>query len=140
MNCQVKHNLALELLTVLKTNFFHMWKLQEESTFVYIDFFTLLTMHSYGVADRLAAKRLKTFAMNMFAYQSVQILAWLSGRLWLFWREANHNWPSDFLSAARDQRVGYHDKLSIKVISRTTPRNVFCLETSHFEKRDMKFA
>ena len=112
MNCQVKHNLALELLTVLKTDFFHMWKLQEESTFVYIDFFTLLTMHSYGVADRLAAKRLKTFAINMFAYQSVQILAWLTGHLWWFWREANQNWPSAFFkSAAPDQRVGYHDKL-----------------------------
>jgi len=39
MNRKVKHNLAWELVTVLKTQiFFHRWKLQEKSTFVYIDF------------------------------------------------------------------------------------------------------
>jgi len=39
MNRKVKHNLAWELVTVLKTQiFFHRWKLQEKFTFVYIDF------------------------------------------------------------------------------------------------------
>jgi len=38
MNRKVKHNLAWELVTVLKTDFFHRWKLQEKSTFLYIDF------------------------------------------------------------------------------------------------------
>jgi len=43
MNRKVKQNLAWELVTVLKTHiFFHRWKLQEKSTFVYIDFFNLL--------------------------------------------------------------------------------------------------
>ena len=112
MNCQVKHDLAWELVTVLKTYFFPQMKTSRGVHICLHWFSTLLIMDRYGVADRLAAKRLKTFAMNMFAYQSVRILAWLSGRLWLFWREANQNWPSDFFkSAAHGQRVGYHGTL-----------------------------
>jgi len=48
MNRKVKQNLAWELVNLLKTDFFHRWKLQKKSTFVYIDFFTLLIMHNYA--------------------------------------------------------------------------------------------
>jgi len=48
MNRKGKHNLAWELVTVPKTDFFHRLKLQEKSTFVYIEFFTLLTMYCYA--------------------------------------------------------------------------------------------
>jgi len=36
------------MFTVLETDFFHRWKLQEKSTFVYIDFYTLLKMYCYA--------------------------------------------------------------------------------------------
>jgi len=36
------------MVTVLKTDYFHGWKLPEKSTFVYIDFQTLLAMYCYA--------------------------------------------------------------------------------------------
>jgi len=48
MNRKANHNLAWELVTVLKTDFFHRWKLQEKSTFVHTDFFTRLIMYCYA--------------------------------------------------------------------------------------------
>jgi len=45
MNRKVKHKLAWEWLPCWKQIFFHRWKLQEKSTFVYIDCFTLLIMY-----------------------------------------------------------------------------------------------
>jgi len=49
MNNKVKHKLAWKLVTVLKTEIsLHRSKRQEKSTFVYIDFFTLLLMYCYA--------------------------------------------------------------------------------------------
>jgi len=48
MNRKVKQNLAWELVPCWKQIFFHRWKLQEKSTFVYIDLFTLLRMYCYA--------------------------------------------------------------------------------------------
>jgi len=46
------------MVTELKTDFFHRWKLQEKSTFVYIDFYTLLIMYCYAKSCQFATNYL----------------------------------------------------------------------------------